>query len=81
MHARPAVGGMGAQHPAGALRVARGDRPDDRLVLGARDGEAAAVLQAAQAEQQQLLGQAAVGVRQTLVADEVDQGLVEREVS
>src|SRR6185312_17176004 len=80
VHARTAVGGVGAQHLAGALRVARGDRPDDGLVLGVRDGEAATVLQPAQPEQEQLLGQAAIGLRQTRVAREVDQRLVKSEV-
>src|SRR5690349_587512 len=77
VHARATVGGVGAQHAAGALRIARGDGPDDRLVLGVGDREPAAVLQAAQPEQQQLLGEAAVGLRQARVADEVDQRLVE----
>ena len=60
--------------------VARDDGGDHRFVLGVGDGETAAVLEPAQAEQQQPLGEQPVALRQARIAGEVDQQVVKLQI-
>src|SRR3984957_9709277 len=80
VHSGAAFCGVPAQQAPRAGRIACGDGPDNRLVLGVGYRKSAAVLESAEPEQQQPLGQQPIGFGQAGVPRKVHEQVVKFQI-